>query len=189
MNRWTSKIINLTECETALLSAGADVNEPDFADLSARVYRLCLALLGDEDCASDAAQEALQRAWARRRRKRRQVSWWVWSAGFAVRVCREMQRRAASVASIRSLDDQDPSRAPQPSNATGSGHDTLRKAIAQLPDRQREVTVLRFLMGLSTSEAAATLRCPIGTVKSNLHKAVANLKAKMTTGEANDEVR
>ncbi|MBU0718491.1 MAG: RNA polymerase sigma factor [Planctomycetes bacterium] len=189
MNRWASRIINFAECGTGLLTKGVDTDEPDFAALSARVYRLCLALLGDEDRARDAAQEALQRAWARRRRKRRKVSWWVWSAGFAVRVCREVRRRAAAGASIRSVEGQDLPDRGQPSNAAGTDHEKLRMAIAELPDRQREVTVLRFLIGLSTQEAADTLRCPGGTVKSNLHKAIANLNAKMTAGETNDEMR
>ncbi len=82
----------------------ADPRRPDFADLSARVYRLCLALLGDGTDASDAAQESLSRAWSGRGRKREGVSWWTWAGGFAVRVCREMRRGRAIRAKVRSLD-------------------------------------------------------------------------------------
>ncbi len=81
-----------------------DPRQPDFADLSARVYRLCLALLGDETDACDAAQESLSRAWSVRGRKRDGVSWWTWTGGFAVRVCREMQRGRATRAKVRSVD-------------------------------------------------------------------------------------
>ena len=67
-------------------------------------------------------------------------------------------------------------------------HVALHEAIRALPDRQREVTVLRFLVGLSTREVAQTLGCPAGTVKSNLYKAVANLHAKLRSKESVDEV-
>ncbi|MHC4697694.1 MAG: RNA polymerase sigma factor [Planctomycetota bacterium] len=164
--------------------------EPDFADLSARVYRLCLALLGDEVDARDAAQEAFVRAWSRRKRKRRGVGWWTWLAGFAIRVCRETRRRRASVRSLRSDTEQEPTTVLTRSseNAATSRQFELHQAITALADRQREVTVLRFILGMSTREAAETLRCPIGTVKSNLHKALARLKAALQQRETIDEV-
>jgi RNA polymerase sigma-70 factor (ECF subfamily) len=68
-------------------------------------------------------------------------------------------------------------------------HAALHEAIQALPDRQREVTVLRFLLGFSTREAAETLGCPAGTVKSNLHKAVVNLHAMLRSRDVFDEVR
>ena len=46
----------------------------------------------------------------------------------------------------------------------------LSDAIAGLPDRQREVVVMRFLMGQSTSEVAQSLDCPMGTVKSRINR-------------------
>ncbi len=164
----------------------SDFELPDFADLSARVYRLCLALLGSADRASDAAQESLTRAWARRADRRSGVSWWTWAAGFAVRVCRETGRHrpvewtgelAAVEPQIRS---HGPPELPQL---------LLHAAINALPDRQREVTVLRFLVGMSTRDTAETLGCPQGTVKSNLHKAIANLQANVTSREASDGLR
>ena len=64
----------------------------------------------------------------------------------------------------------------------------LHEAIQALPDRQREVTVLRFLVGLSTRGVAETLGCPMGTVKSNLHKAIVNLYGTLQMRGIADEV-
>jgi RNA polymerase sigma-70 factor (ECF subfamily) len=47
----------------------------------------------------------------------------------------------------------------------------IERAVAQLPRRQREVVVLRYLLDLNTSETAATLRINEGTVKSELSRA------------------
>lgn len=165
----------------------ADSSEPDFADLSARVYRLCLALVSNEDSARDAAQEALTRAWLRRSRRRPEVSWWTWAAGFALRVCRETARRGSLASAGQSLDEaaalsRGPSRVNEPRYLA------LHEAIRALPERQREVTVLRFLLGQSTRETAETLGCPVGTVKSNLHKAIANLYAALPSRETRDEL-
>ncbi len=52
----------------------------------------------------------------------------------------------------------------------------LEDAIRRLPARQREVISLRYFGEMQLEEIAEVLRCPLGTVKSNLHKAVVALK-------------
>ena len=52
----------------------------------------------------------------------------------------------------------------------------LEDAIRRLPARQREVISLRYFGEMQLDEIAEALRCPLGTVKSNLHKAVMGLK-------------
>ena len=52
----------------------------------------------------------------------------------------------------------------------------LEGAIRRLPSRQREVVSLRYFGELTLEEISSALRCPLGTVKSNLHKGVMALK-------------
>jgi len=52
----------------------------------------------------------------------------------------------------------------------------LEEAIRRLPDRQREVVSLRYFAEMQLGEIADTLDCPLGTVKSNLHKAIQTLR-------------
>ena len=47
----------------------------------------------------------------------------------------------------------------------------VRQAVATLPESYREVVVLCELEEMSYEEAAAALDCPIGTVRSRLHRA------------------
>src|SRR5262249_7906060 len=47
----------------------------------------------------------------------------------------------------------------------------LRRAIGRLPQRYREALVLCDLEGRSYEEAAASIGCAIGTVRSRLHRA------------------
>ena len=53
----------------------------------------------------------------------------------------------------------------------------LRRALATLDDRNREVIYLRYFLDLSEAEMAAVLHCRPGTVKSRLSRALARLRA------------
>jgi RNA polymerase sigma-70 factor (ECF subfamily) len=57
--------------------------------------------------------------------------------------------------------------------------DALRRAVLSLPLRYREVVVLCDLEELSYKDAAVSLDCAVGTVRSRLHRARALLAAKM----------
>jgi RNA polymerase sigma-70 factor (ECF subfamily) len=55
----------------------------------------------------------------------------------------------------------------------------LRRAVQALPRRYREVVVLCDLEELDYAEAATALGCPIGTVRSRMHRARALLLDKL----------
>lgn len=57
--------------------------------------------------------------------------------------------------------------------------DGLRRAVATLPRRYREVVVLCDLEELDYADAAIALGCPIGTVRSRMHRARALLLEKL----------
>jgi RNA polymerase sigma factor (sigma-70 family) len=52
--------------------------------------------------------------------------------------------------------------------------------VCRLPFRQRAVVVLRYYEDLSEADIARTLDCRPGTVKSNLHHALARLKKELS---------
>jgi RNA polymerase sigma-70 factor, ECF subfamily len=55
----------------------------------------------------------------------------------------------------------------------------VRHAISTLPENYREVVVLCELQEMSYEEAASALTCPVGTVRSRLHRARALLLEKL----------
>jgi RNA polymerase sigma-70 factor (ECF subfamily) len=59
----------------------------------------------------------------------------------------------------------------------------VRQAITTLPENYREAVVLCELEGMSYEEAAAALDCPVGTVRSRLHRARAMLLEKLRERE------
>jgi RNA polymerase sigma-70 factor (ECF subfamily) len=57
--------------------------------------------------------------------------------------------------------------------------ESVRQAVLGLPLHYREVVVLCELEGMSYSDAAASLGCAVGTVRSRLHRARALLKRRL----------
>ena len=56
---------------------------------------------------------------------------------------------------------------------------TLRKAVLGLPVKFREAVVLCDLQELDYADAAVALGCPVGTVRSRLHRGRALLAARL----------
>lgn len=52
-------------------------------------------------------------------------------------------------------------------------------AVSKLPQSQREVLVLIAMLGINYDEAARICNCPIGTIKSRLNRARAQLKVAL----------
>lgn len=59
----------------------------------------------------------------------------------------------------------------------------LRAAILSLPPNYREVVVLCDLEGVEYAQAALQIGCPVGTVRSRLHRARSILEAKLRRRE------
>lgn len=59
------------------------------------------------------------------------------------------------------------------------GIEELRRAVLSLPRRYREVVVLCDLEEIAYEDAAGLLGCPVGTVRSRLHRARALLLEKL----------
>ena len=53
---------------------------------------------------------------------------------------------------------------------------SLRQQVAQLPEWQRAVIILRYQEDLDPLEIAELLKIPINTVKSRLHRAISTLR-------------
>jgi RNA polymerase sigma-70 factor, ECF subfamily len=56
----------------------------------------------------------------------------------------------------------------------------LRQSVATLPEKQRLVVIMRFQEGLGPAEIAEVLEMPVNTVKSTLHRSLADLRKGLT---------
>jgi RNA polymerase sigma-70 factor, ECF subfamily len=56
----------------------------------------------------------------------------------------------------------------------------LQQSVAGLPEKQRLVVIMRFQEGLGPAEIAEALDMPVNTVKSTLHRSLADLRKGLT---------
>lgn len=64
-----------------------------------------------------------------------------------------------------------------PAQPAGGQRSDLAAAMANLPNQQREVILMRYVDGMTMEEMAAALGTPIGTVKSRLHNGLESLRS------------
>lgn len=151
-----------------------------YGDLLAR---LCTSLLQDADLAQDAVQETFLRAYRglhRYRGGRAQER--AWLSRIAVNLCRDMIRsrwfrwidRRVSLDSL-----------PEPAMPAQERDWQLYDAVQRLPDKLREVIVLRYHQDMDTEEMARVLGTTRTTVYRRLDRACRLLKDKLE--EADDD--
>ena len=154
-----------------------------------RIYNLALRLAGNADDASDAAQEALVRAFKAIRKFRFQCAFSTWLYRIAVNTCLdEMKRRKRRPSLLTDL-ESDPREGGPESRAPNADPEslalermrrgTILAAVAALPPVHRVVIVLYDLQGHSYEEIGAMLDLPLGTVKSRLNRARLALRAAL----------
>lgn len=145
-----------------------------------RIYNQCRWILGDDDEAGDAAQEAFVRAFRFLPKFRGEAAFGTWLNHIAVNVARDFakKKKAAPRPFSTLSSDEDPDFEPV-SPLISPGESLLRTerkravqdAIARIPEHFRVVIVLYDLQGHSYEECAAALGLPLGTVKSRLNRA------------------
>jgi RNA polymerase sigma-70 factor (ECF subfamily) len=147
------------------------------------VYGVALRLLRDHAAAQDVAQDAFVHAYRVLKRypaeRVRGLTLRGWLARIALNAARNALRRR------RPHDDIDDAAfklsAPQegPSRLVERREETRMWArlLSGLPDRYRLAVALRHVEGLSYAELAEALNRPVGSVKSDVHRGTALLRA------------
>jgi RNA polymerase sigma-70 factor, ECF subfamily len=145
-------------------------------DLIPRLRRYARALVGDRSAADDLVQDTLERAWAKFHLYRcgSDLRAWLFTVMHNVHVNRIRAQRPTEA-----LTDDLPEMAQRAAQADSLMVRDLDRALANLPEEQREVLLLVALEDMSYEEAARTLGIPIGTVMSRLSRARGRLRATM----------
>ena len=167
------------------------VREQEFRDFFSAEYPalrgLAYLLTRDWTQAEDLAQEAMvrtYRAWSRIRDRERPA---VYARTVLVNRHRSLLRRGAIEARHRFAGRDEP----QTSYESREDRIVVRDAIGRLPIRQRHAVVLRYFEDLPESEVAQIMDCPVGTVKSLVHRGLRRLRAGLdpAAGPSIDEPR
>jgi RNA polymerase sigma-70 factor (sigma-E family) len=158
-----------------------------FFALYPRLARSAFGLVGDWDLAEQLAQEAFLRLWRRWPWLRDQQAAPAYLQRTVVNLARLSLRRLA-VERRALARDAGGRRAAEVGAAGDLAADlAVRRALEVLPYRKRACVVLRYLVGLSEAETADALGVSVGTVKSQTHKALRQLRDAL--GESVDIAR
>ncbi len=153
-----------------------------------RAYYGALGLVGNHEDALDLSQEAFARAYRARARIDPELPFYTWLYQILRRLCfnfvRDRRSRRDKLHQASSwLADEAGTRVgetdPQRAVETTELRERVRAAIEQLPDREREVLVLKEFEGLRYREIAGLLGIPDGTVMSRLYTARKRLAVAM----------
>ena len=182
--------INLTDEELVELAV---TEQPDaFGEIVRRwerkIFALCFGMLGREDDARDACQEAFIAAYRNLKNFRGEARVSSWLHRIAVNQCLTTKRRARSRAEDF-IDDEDgtsertfvasPLKSPAKITEQSERLTLVRHAVGALPTDLRQVIVLKEFEEMTFQEISETLELPLSTVKSRLYTALKQLKMKL----------
>jgi RNA polymerase sigma-70 factor (ECF subfamily) len=150
----------------------------DLYQLKAR--RTAYLILGDAAAAEDAAAEAFLRVWERIGRFDARRPFEPWFYRIVVNLAIDDRRRRARSQPDAMLAETELLAAPDDIDARADRADVLAE-LATLPAIERAAIVLRYYHDLDERAIADVLGCPVGTVKSRLHRARERLRVRLST--------
>src|SRR4051812_3112344 len=152
-----------------------------FASFGDELVRALAALLGDHDDARDVAQETFLKCWRTRHRldEVRDLKAWIFRVG--LNAARDLRRNVWRKRSRPLLDDAFPAGGETASDAAHFAEtmQRLSAVLARMRAEEREVFVLRHQADLTYDQIAKKTRTPLGTVKTRMRSALAQLRREL----------
>lgn len=157
------------------------------------VYNLCLRMAGNPDDALDLSQEAFIRAWRALGQYQFDAAFSTWLFRLTSNVCIDFlrkQKRQQHMSLTATDEDEsgeefavpDPAPGPEEQAVHNERRQAVAQAMAALPGDYRAVMQLRAVEALSYEQIAEILDIKVGTVKSRLARARAQLRKILKDG-------
>jgi RNA polymerase sigma-70 factor (ECF subfamily) len=156
-----------------------------------RVVKLVMRYVRSPAEAEDIAQEAFIKAYRALPQFRADSAFYTWLYRIAINTAKNAVASRARSPIVYDLDDGDSDESyemqgrmkdtatPEALAMTEEIRLTVNAAIEALPEDLRTAIVLREIEGLSYEEIAATMECPVGTVRSRIFRAREAIDARL----------
>lgn len=142
---------------------------------SSQIHALASRLLGWQGSAEDVVQDVFVAALANRKKFRAQSSLKTWLFKITINKCKT--RRYRQMLTLKFLEKQQPSEPVH--NPDKGAYEPVQKAVAALPEKYRQVIVLKYLNELPTWEILEILKISKSTFNTRLSRARSLLKGKL----------
>lgn len=153
-----------------------------------RLYNTLVTVLGSVEDAHDVSQDAFVNAFEKLHTFKGRSAFYSWlfriALNSAVSQKRKVNRVAVSIDATREQTgeepaDRHPAARPEHALETSERQVAVRVALGELAEEFRTVLVLKEMEELSYEEIAEIIGCPIGTVRSRIHRARAEMREKL----------
>lgn len=153
------------------------------------IYGLSLRMLGRDEDARDACQEAFIAAFRNLSKFRGEAKFSSWIYRIALNACHARLRSRQETASF-SIDEEDESgRRTELADTRDEGltermsrderMEIVRRALQALPPEMRQVIVMKEYEEMTFAEISEVLRIPVSTVKSRLYTGLQQMRARL----------
>ena len=154
------------------------MNRPNLAELyrthSSGALRLAYLLTGEREAAQDLVQDAFIRLFGRYRDLRGSEHFQAYLRRTIVNLAKDRHRKRT-----RERDHLSRQSTSEPVADPISPNDELRRALMQLPERQRAAIALRYLEDLSEQETAEAMNTSVAAAKSLTQRAAQALRQQL----------
>jgi RNA polymerase sigma-70 factor, ECF subfamily len=152
-----------------------------------RLFNTLVGVLGSVEDAHDVAQEAFVNAFQKLNTFRGHSAFYSWLFRIALNSAVSQKRKQRAVVSIDAAREQSgdepvdrhPAARPEHGLETNERQVAVRAALAELAEEFRTALILKEMEDLSYEEISEIVGCPIGTVRSRIHRARAELRVKL----------
>lgn len=142
--------------------------------------RALLRRLSGGQCAlaDDLAQETFLRAWRSLPRFRGEAGFgtWLYRIAYNTYLMHVRSAKGAAETHAANLDESESQDTSSMPSMDEVAHGEVQRALLILSPAERAAILQCYYLGLSHAEAATVLNCPLGTVKSHLHRALGKLR-------------
>lgn len=176
-----------SEPDDVLVRRAVDGDQGAFTQLvrrhEGRVFAVALRMLGREEDALDATQDAFLTVFRKAGQFRGESAFTTWLHRITVNACYDILRKKARQPLLRAVGDDEREAEPGPpvedhAAAVAGGID-VELALREVPEGFRAVLILADVHDLPYEEISTILEIPTGTVKSRLHRGRAALGRAM----------
>ncbi len=149
------------------------------------LYSLLYRMVSNHDDAADILQKTFIKAFTGLSSFERRSSFKTWLYQIAINLVKNVYRDRGRAAYVP-IDDVVIKKNPRTLESLihKENLQILRKALEELPEKQRITLILRVQEGKKFEEVASIMKCSLGTAKANYHHAVKKLKAIMGNQES-----
>ena len=148
--------------------------------IKAKLYRIAILHLGNEEMAVDAVSETIYRGLISVKKLREHKYFDTWMTRILINECKKQWRRTKREQLVETIPET-------AEDEKAYDYLPLKDAICRLPTELKEVIILRYYIDYTLAETAESLDIPQGTVVTRQRRALKLLKLELSEEEQSNE--